>query len=189
MLTETLYSALLWGDFHVPSVVGHWVNLGQTSTTFMACSSALLWKKSAPCKMFILFFWFFGVLSNPAEQTSMSSLTEKVLSCDNQTYSNVKVTGRGAVLHQYCSHYHQYFTCSLLHQNCFTKRWNVDIYISMFKFILNSICQGIFTCHLVRHKGKGSGRLKSHMSSTQVQPIVLSSVVIYFFSNDLFYSF
>lgn len=50
------------------------------------------------------------------------------------------------------------------------------------------ICHGIFTCRLVRHKGKGSGRLKSHVDSAPVQPTVLSAVMIYFFSSSMIYS-
>lgn len=76
---------------------------------------------------FYLILLFSRVLNNPAEQTSMSPLTEKSLSCDSPRYSNERITGRDAVLCKYCSRYHQYFACSLLHQNCFTKRRNVDL--------------------------------------------------------------
>lgn len=50
------------------------------------------------------------------------------------------------------------------------------------------VCHGIFTRRLVSHKGKRSGRLKSHVDSAPVQPTVPSAVMIYFFSSSMIYS-
>lgn len=111
----------------------------------------------------------------------MLSLTEKNHSCDNlstqvigllagvQCYANITVIITSSL--------HAVFYIGTV--LCKEERL---IQISILKFFLKSIYHGIFTCHLVRHKAKGSGRLKSYVVSAQVQPIALSAVLIYFFS-------
>lgn len=57
-------------------------------------------------QMLYLILLFFRVLKSPAGQSSMPSLPEKLLSCDNP-HSSERITGRGAALCKYCSHEHQ----------------------------------------------------------------------------------
>lgn len=64
----------------------------------------------------------------------------------------------------------------------------MSIQILILKLFLKFVCRGVFTCCSVSHKGKGSGGLKSHVSSAQVQPPALTAVMIYSFSSLMIYS-